>query len=48
MRREAHFRESHKVDCKWDDEFVYAILADEWSRMAKGKAVCWANRSFWV
>jgi RimJ/RimL family protein N-acetyltransferase len=30
MRREAHFRQSHKVKGEWDDEFVYAILADEW------------------
>jgi RimJ/RimL family protein N-acetyltransferase len=34
MRREAHFSESHKVAGQWDDEFVYAILADEWSQMA--------------
>jgi RimJ/RimL family protein N-acetyltransferase len=40
MRREAHFRESPKVDGQLDDEFVYAILADEWRRVAKGKAVC--------
>jgi RimJ/RimL family protein N-acetyltransferase len=31
MRREAHFRQSHKVRGEWDDEFVYALLADEWS-----------------
>jgi len=30
MRREAHFRESHVVKDEWRDEFVYAILADEW------------------
>lgn len=30
MRREAHFRESHEVKGKWRDEFVYAVLADEW------------------
>ncbi len=30
MRREAHFRESHLVKGKWCDEFIYAILADEW------------------
>lgn len=33
MRREAHFRESHKVKGEWDDEFVYAVLADEWRQM---------------
>jgi RimJ/RimL family protein N-acetyltransferase len=31
MRREAHFRESHEVKGEWRDEFVYAVLADEWS-----------------
>ncbi len=31
MRREAHFRKSHLVKGEWRDEFVYAILADEWS-----------------
>ncbi len=31
MRREAHFKQSHKVKDEWDDEFVYAILADEFS-----------------
>ncbi len=30
MRREAHFRQSHKVMDEWDDEYVYAVLADEW------------------
>lgn len=30
MRREAHFCQSHKVRDAWDDEFVYAILAQEW------------------
>jgi len=30
MRREAHFRESHVVKGEWRDEFVYAVLADEW------------------
>jgi len=33
MRREADFRQSHQVRGEWDDEFVYALLADEWSRM---------------
>jgi RimJ/RimL family protein N-acetyltransferase len=33
MRREAHFRDSHKVEGEWDDEFIYAILADEWRQM---------------
>jgi RimJ/RimL family protein N-acetyltransferase len=30
MRREAHFIKSHTVKGKWDDEFIYAILSDEW------------------
>jgi RimJ/RimL family protein N-acetyltransferase len=37
MRREAHFRQSHKVRGEWDDEFVYAILAHEWKRIGAGK-----------
>jgi len=32
MRREAHLVESHVVEGAWRDEFIYAILADEWSR----------------
>jgi len=36
MRREAHFRESHLVKGEWRDEFVYAILVDEW-RAKQGK-----------
>ncbi len=35
MRREAHFKQSHKVGDEWDDEFVYAILADEWRHMTQ-------------
>ena len=35
MEREAHFRKSHKVKDEWDDEFVYAVLADEWRLMQK-------------
>jgi RimJ/RimL family protein N-acetyltransferase len=31
MRREAHFKESHIVEGEWRDEFIYAILAKEWS-----------------
>lgn len=30
MRREAHFRESDTVNGEWRDEFVYALLVDEW------------------
>ena len=38
MRREARFRQSHKVQGEWDDEFVYALLADEWVRMRGRKS----------
>jgi RimJ/RimL family protein N-acetyltransferase len=37
MRQEAHFRESHLVKDEWRDEFVYAVLADEW-RAAHSRA----------
>lgn len=37
LRREAHFRQSHRVRGEWDDEFVYAILADEWERIRVGQ-----------
>jgi RimJ/RimL family protein N-acetyltransferase len=30
MRREAHLRKSHLVKGEWCDEYVYAMLADEW------------------
>ncbi|MDC9824457.1 GNAT family protein [Devosia sp. ZB163] len=30
MRREAHFREHAFVKGAWDEEFVYAVLEDEW------------------
>jgi RimJ/RimL family protein N-acetyltransferase len=30
MRREAHFRESHVVKGEWRDEYIYALLAEEW------------------
>jgi ribosomal-protein-alanine N-acetyltransferase len=33
MRREAQLRRSHKVEGEWDDEFIYAVLADEWRQM---------------
>jgi len=37
MRREAHFRQSHRVRGEWDDEFVYAILAEEWAQIRTGR-----------
>ena len=32
MRREAHYRRNCFVDGAWDDEYGYAILADEWTK----------------
>lgn len=31
MRREAHFRHHAMFKGQWDEEFVYAILEDEWT-----------------
>jgi len=31
MRREAHFRQNCFVDGAWADEYLYAILAEEWA-----------------
>jgi RimJ/RimL family protein N-acetyltransferase len=31
MQREAHYRESHQIEGQWRDEFVYAVLAHEWT-----------------
>ncbi|MDP9364833.1 MAG: GNAT family N-acetyltransferase [Chloroflexota bacterium] len=36
MRREAHFRENEWVKGKWDDEYVYALLAREWAAKVGG------------
>jgi RimJ/RimL family protein N-acetyltransferase len=30
MRREAHFRENEFFKGEWADEYVYALLANEW------------------
>ena len=35
MRQEAHFRKSHAVKGNWDDEFIYAILAEEWRKQSR-------------
>jgi RimJ/RimL family protein N-acetyltransferase len=37
MRREAHFRQSHYMEGAWRDEYVYAVLAEEW-RAKPGKS----------
>ena len=31
MRREAHFRKNCFDGDRWEDEYAYAILAEEWS-----------------
>ena len=36
MRREAHFREHIFLKGTWDEEFVYAMLEDEWRALAAG------------
>jgi RimJ/RimL family protein N-acetyltransferase len=33
MRREAHFREHAFFRGRWDDEYHYAVLEDEWRRI---------------
>jgi len=30
MRREAHFKQSDLVNSEWQDEFIYAVLDEEW------------------
>jgi RimJ/RimL family protein N-acetyltransferase len=35
---ERHFRESHVVKGEWRDEFIYAVLADEW-RAKQGQKI---------
>lgn len=37
MRREAHFREHAIFKGEWDEEYVYAILWQEWRAMRLGK-----------
>lgn len=36
MRREAHFRESEIFKGEWGDEYIYAMLADEWRARGAG------------
>ena len=36
MRREAHFREHAIFKSEWDEEFIYAILWDEWRTLRQG------------
>jgi RimJ/RimL family protein N-acetyltransferase len=37
MRREAHFVENEKFKGEWSDEYVYAMLAAEWSSRARAR-----------
>jgi len=39
MRREAHFIKNCYHDSGWTDEYVYAILAEEWHRLRQGSGV---------
>jgi aminoglycoside 6'-N-acetyltransferase len=39
MRREAHFRQNIWFKGAWGDEYVYAILRDEWLAATRGDAV---------
>jgi len=32
MRKEAHFRKSTKIEGKWFDDLVYAMLSEEWRK----------------
>lgn len=36
MRREAHFREHALFKSQWDEEFVYALLWQEWRALRSG------------
>jgi RimJ/RimL family protein N-acetyltransferase len=37
MRREAHFREHGLFKGRWDEEFIYALLASEWRALRAEK-----------
>jgi RimJ/RimL family protein N-acetyltransferase len=37
MRREAHFRHNEVFKGAWGEELIYAILEDEWHRMADSR-----------
>jgi RimJ/RimL family protein N-acetyltransferase len=39
MRREAYFRGHSMVKGRWDEEFIYAILEEEWQAQVAGLAV---------
>ena len=38
MRREAHFRHNEVFKGEWGDEFVYALLDDEWRGLREAEA----------
>jgi RimJ/RimL family protein N-acetyltransferase len=37
MRQEGHFIQSYYSDGKWSDEYLFAILRDEWEKLEKNK-----------
>lgn len=39
MRREAHFREHAIFKSRWDEEFIYALLWQEWHSMRSDKSL---------
>ena len=39
MRREAHFRGHSMVKGHWNEEFIYAMLEDEWRAQTEGLSV---------
>lgn len=45
MRREAHFVRSHVVNGAWRDEYIYAVLAEEWPSEAAVTADMPSNQS---
>ena len=38
MRQEAYFRQHAKVKGRWDEELIYALLADDWRTHAGASA----------
>lgn len=41
MRKEAHFVKNEKVKGEWNDEVVYAVLAEEWANRSTSSAISW-------
>jgi RimJ/RimL family protein N-acetyltransferase len=38
LRREAHFRQNEFLKGEWTDEFVYAVLSEEWRSARPGRS----------